>query len=488
MRRSTSTKLEARRGSAGVARGLAALLALGTAGFGPGCAGGGHELQGPDGGLGGDAAGPRDGRAESPTDGAAPADSATCGGGNTNASGEVQVCEGAADTPSLIDALPPCTLPDVPSCTDARCVPSSLLPAGTDPGDLADCGDGSGGTGKCVPNAFVSTQGRFLLSTCEAIGGLEGRCLSTCVPEVAAQSAVLEQSICPDGWLCTPCTDPITGESTGACTQGCDPGPGAGGGCGDGGAPDAQVMPPAGCCGDLGVCLDAALVPEANRAQLGTDTCAAPKLCVPTTLTDPSAKPVACRAVFGLDAEGRCLPACLPDIAAQADSLEQATCDDGYLCAPCYDPRTGEDTEACRINGDAPSEPPKTFAPCCSSAGLCIPPETATEADRMSLSQEDCAAGLLCAPAGAVADPTGFAFASCTTAPNTIDLFGFTVDIGSKPGACVNKCFIPDDDEFLLQIQSLLGSSDPDNPCTGDNEICAPCENPLDGTDTGACR
>src|SRR5262249_23008199 len=153
----------------------------------------------------------------------------------------------------------------------------------------------------------------------------------------------LPASTCTAGHLCAPCYDPISGADTQACHVSNDPGP----------QNPPFTFPK--CCSSKGTCVPSAEVPTAEQSQLGTDTCPADAnnyLCAPTEFTTPGGfVPPSCRA-FGTDGEGRCLAACLPSIAAQASRLSQGSCSTGQLCAPCYDPLTGADTQACHISND----------------------------------------------------------------------------------------------------------------------------------------
>ena len=112
------------------------------------------------------------------------------------------------------------------------------------------------------------------------------------------------------------------------------------------------------CCGELGSCVSELYLSSTVKQHLGHDRCLAPMLCVPTAwLQDPTSPPSSCRAAG--DVEGRCLPACLPQVAARATELDQDRCAAAHLCVPCYDPATGEDTQACRVEPDpGPAEPP----------------------------------------------------------------------------------------------------------------------------------
>jgi hypothetical protein len=109
-------------------------------------------------------------------------------------------------------------------------------------------------------------------------------------------------------------------------------------------------------CGD-GRCLAKAAVPEDARDLLAP--CVnADELCVPGPFIAAAGSFLVeeCRSVG--DTEGRCLSLCIPQVADQADFLPQTTCADTERCAPCYDPRTGEDTGACNQGCDTgPTEP-----------------------------------------------------------------------------------------------------------------------------------
>ena len=112
------------------------------------------------------------------------------------------------------------------------------------------------------------------------------------------------------------------------------------------------------CCAGLGTWVLEGFVSQPLAARLPRADCQDSLLCVPTAwLLDPTRGPDSCRAQG--DLEGRCLPACLPEVFAFAERLQQGSCQAGSLCKPCYDPLTGEDTEACHIEPDlGPSEPP----------------------------------------------------------------------------------------------------------------------------------
>jgi hypothetical protein len=234
--------------------------------------------------------------------------------------------------PPLLD---PSTLPLCPSyvCDNgtSHCIPKGLVP--TDMHSLVEeCNDES----FCVPDPFIETGGNWVPPTCTAVMGLEGRCVSSCIPMVAAQADFLKQDICSEGELCAPCWDPINEQPSGACELSCDPG-----------STEAPPDPFQSCCpnGD-GSCVPAELVPAANQGSLAQDTCPeSSQLCVPNEMLGAPLDPAPCApALFwqllGID-DGACVHNCVDAV----KGLGQGDCPSGYNCAPCE--AMGEPTGAC---------------------------------------------------------------------------------------------------------------------------------------------
>jgi hypothetical protein len=351
------------------------------------------------------------------------------------------------ETPLDTSRFPKCS-PEVCPAQDSVCFPITTLRAIASQETinvLADCD----ATSKCVPIELASAAGRSLLTPCRSVNGVEGRCTSTCVPQVAQQVSLLPKDVCTGSDLCAPCYDPRTGEDTLACRQGCDPGPSEG--------PKTFDK----CCSDRGLCVPPELA-AAQAKNLNQDTCGAGTLCAPSELTDPTFKAVACDSIDG--AEGRCISTCVGGaVAKQRDRLPTAGCGMDQLCAPCFDPITGEDTGACTVNGDKPAQPAQTFARCCGESngqpvGVCVSPELAG-GQAMALRREMCAEGKLCAPIAKASDPA-FTFQTCSS------LLG--------DGVCVNAC-IPDPTQAALLSRASCAQG----------ELCAPCN--LLGSPTGAC-
>lgn len=162
---------------------------------------------------------------------------------------------------------------------------------------------------------------------------------------------------------------------------------------------------------DLGMCGPGEIERARGRCvddnQLGADQLSLLAPCgngyshcvpIPLLVGDGRARPPVCTSIRG--AEGRCLSICVPQIAHQADQLPQDVCGDGELCAPCYDPVTGESTEACETSScDAPVEPPQTFERCCENRAVCVPSSIVPESQRGQLERKTCPLDDdLCAP------------------------------------------------------------------------------------------
>ena len=351
------------------------------------------------------------------------------------------------EMPLDVSRFPKCSEEICPA-QDSVCFPISTLRAIASQETinlLADCDPMT----KCVPVELASAAGRSLLTKCKSINGVEGRCTSTCVPQVAQQISLLPKDVCTGSDLCAPCYDPRTGEDTLACRQGCDPGP----------TEEPKTFDK--CCSDRGLCVPPELA-ASQAKNLNQDTCATGTLCAPTELTDPTFKAKMCASIDG--AEGRCISTCVGGaVAKQRDRLPTAGCGMDELCAPCFDPITGEDTGACTVNGDMPQNPAQTFARCCGESGgepvgVCVSPELAG-GQAMALRRESCAEGKLCAPIAKAEDPA-FEFQTCNS------LLG--------AGVCVNAC-IPDPTQAALLSRAGCAQG----------ELCAPCD--LLGSPTGAC-
>lgn len=327
------------------------------------------------------------------------------------------------------------------------------------------------GAGRCLPDDLVSAEQRSALGPdscasarscvpqklidgvapahCSSVAGAEGRCLPSCLPLIRARLDKLPKSVCADNERCAPCFDILTGEATGACSLPGDVGP------------TRPAKAASTCCDGAGVCLPSDVVTEDEAGDLPRDTCADAELCVPRAAA-AGVGPASCPAVQGF--EGRCLPECLPVVAAQGERVSPSSCGAAERCVPCFDPISAEATGACSGPGDpGPAEPPGVFAHCCSldgaDRGRCIPQELVAESERSLLSPESCPSDTLCVPEE-LATPEG-SLSRC--------------DSLGTAGACVPSCLLSD-----LQLALVLQGS-----CKS-WQRCIPCSDLGDAS--GACN
>lgn len=330
------------------------------------------------------------------------------------------------------------------------CYDESLLP----PQDAELLGSGGcrpAAQRVCVPDAYADPTG-FELQLCRSIAGAEGRCIPDCNDDPAL--AVMPRDLCDPQHRCAPCYDPFTGEDSGFCTLSNDRGP----------REPALVFDR--CCTATGTCVPASLLPEQQAELLGTDSCEAADLCLPDALLDPAGPLLlSCRGTAEL--EGRCLPACLPLVAASGELLSQGDCEDTEACVPCFDPLSGSATGVCSLSpGDEPAEPPAPFPRCCdiggSPEGYCIPVDALPEQAAASLPQESCPdAAQRCVLQTSIEDPLA-PLPTCST------LLG-------NEGRCLRECLVQPG------LAGLLSQRD----CVA-NDLCVPCS--IFGTPTGVCE
>lgn len=231
--------------------------------------------------------------------------------------------------------IEPTTFPAC-QCAASHCVPSALVPAEMS-SRLADCT--SGGAGKCVPDNLISSGGQFIAKTCKSVGGNEGRCLSTCLPDVAGQAAMLPHDVCAADETCAPCWNPLDGKETGACKLSCDPGP------------TTTYKPLPKCCSSKGTCVPKSAVPESSAKQLKTDGCPETEamLCAPDTFLNKTwvRRECSAKTLLGDAGKGVCLPDCINGLGFPL--LKGSGCGDGEKCAPCLNPLTKAPTGACEL-------------------------------------------------------------------------------------------------------------------------------------------
>lgn len=254
---------------------------------------------------------------------------------------------------------------------------------------------------------------------------------------------------------------------------------------------DPEKLPKCACAkGGKARCVPKDKVPGAVSAQLETCTEGGAGVCVPDTLVKSGgAAPPTCQSAFG---EGRCMSLCVPEVAQNASLLNRGegdTCAEDERCVPCTNPlKNGEPTGVCEIGKPPPAEcttapsstppgsgqpavacpytgPPivdvQTF-PSCGDGARCVPASIVPAESAAKL--KTCASGV-CAPEKSIAAGGQYLPKSCKSVANA-------------EGRCLNVN-IPDVEK---QKASL-----PQDVCDQD-ERCTPCFNPLDGTETGACK
>ena len=308
---------------------------------------------------------------------------------------------------------------------------------------LAPC---SGG-GFCTPDTVIASADNFVPPSCVSIAGAEGRCVSTCLPWVAARAALLPKVGCAAGTVCAPCFDPLATDPTtptGACSLGCDvpSQPPTTLTCPWSGPPvlDPTTLPTCGCNGAH--CLPAAGVPVGVQSML--NTCAG-GFCTPDTIikSGGNGAAISCAPYAGVTtaAGGRCVSSCLP-VVAQNPTLETSSCATGTKCAPCADPFTGADTGACSLTAcDAPPAQPYKFPNCCVvsavAKGRCLPLSQIPASSQSNFAAQECAgldSDYLCVPNEMLPAPNATPGQACS-GTSLAHPTGYT---GTCMSACLN--------------------------------------------------
>jgi hypothetical protein len=250
------------------------------------------------------------------------------------------------------------------------------------------------------------------------------------------------------------------------------------------------------CCEDTGHWIPSDLVPESHASQLQ----ARPDndlLCVPDLfLLDPAYQPPTCESVAGF--EGRCASICAKRVQAELDFLPQDLCPEHERCAPCFDPRTQEDTQVCRLGFcDEPQEGPRGFEACGAAAGdaFCVPQDLVPDENRHLFDNKGCGSGCsnpdyLCVPrkimdAGVEFSPVECEVPMAGLVAFFVNLLSMEIDeLGDlseyQEGRCIPQC-IPD----ARDNGALFGQVTCDV-----HEYCLPCLDPRvpgEKVPTGAC-
>jgi hypothetical protein len=237
-------------------------------------------------------------------------------------------------------------------------------------------------------------------------------------------------------------------------------------------------------------CSNAACVPQNLITQFvsaSTDLsllaeCEPGVLCVPIDFiaTTGDFQTKNCQSLLG--AEGRCISTCIPLVGERVGQLPQADCAQGELCAPCYDPITGDDTQACNQGCDTgPTQAPVTFARCGNDdLGVCVPSNLVPPELAPLVPQDTCAAGELCAPELKAVDINAN-FQECTPTSDILTQINPPPGPNGQLGGCV-PAYLVDAQEPAPPEGAVLQDG-----CAA-GELCAPCNNPLNNNEpTGAC-
>ncbi|CAN5925787.1 hypothetical protein BH11MYX4_BH11MYX4_11700 [soil metagenome] len=253
---------------------------------------------------------------------------------------------------------------------------------------------------------------------------------------------------------------------------------------------DPSKYPKCACAtkGGAARCIPKAKVPANVSSQLEACTEGGAGVCVPDPLVKSGgAAPPTCKSPFG---EGRCMSLCVPEVAKNADLLgrgENDSCAADERCAPCLNPlKNNEPTGVCEIGKPvvacdpkagtpAPSPAPSlacpytgppvvdvTKFPSCGDGARCVPASLVPASSAAML--KPCATGL-CAPEKSIAAGGQYVPRTCAA-------------VAGAEGRCLNV--------NISQVEAQKAQLTRDT-CDA-SELCAPCFNPIDGKDTGACK
>lgn len=388
-----------------------------------------------------------------------------------------------------------------------RCVPGGLMGPFADTFEIAACAAGT----SCVPDALVATGTNVTLKKCKPVLGKtedEGRCFSTLAKDVVANFTMLKNATgeqCAAHEVCVPCVNVLKGNApTGVCfeptsakdckdnatsssgsSSGTPSGTSSSGGttvplaCPYVGPPviDVSVFPVAECGAGMR-CVPGELLASVD-VQKSLKACDNGGYCAPEKSVAAAGNyvPKTCVAIAG--AEGRCTNENVPGVAAQKAQLSKDTCDNGELCAPCFNPLDGQDSGACRTaKCDAPVQAPVLFKSCCQrgkvSKGKCVPTPLVAANLQSNLGTDNgkCTAGKeLCVASEAIAAGASYKGAACKGKGAFGAIFG-----KDYAGVCLSDCL---DFSFTESLGVAKGN------CKAD-ELCVPCKNPLTQQPTGA--
>jgi hypothetical protein len=146
--------------------------------------------------------------------------------------------------------------------------------------------------------------------------------------------------------------------------------------------------------------------------------------------------------------------------------LSQEDCPAQHVCAPCFDPFTGEASGACELGADSgPAHAPVVLDACCNSQARCVPKSLIPEEYSSQLATDSCdATHEACVPLS-MAQVERFVPQACVVAA-----------LGAE-GRCLSECL-----PAVAEQADLL-----EQDGCAEAHRCVPCFDPLSGEPTGAC-
>ncbi len=220
----------------------------------------------------------------------------------------------ACDSPIILP-----NLADLPACGDGKghCFPAEQTIF--DAENLEDCPSG----GSCLPDKYLTMNGKKATSCTFHINGKPGACVSLLLKDIAANKDALRQENCEPDERCAPCNHPIEGFDTKLCGE-LGPHEKA---C----ASEALNESPAEtCCHGMGVCMKTEDAPAESRDDMPRDVCPEEKVCAPAAMVDGKTK--TCD-VLGIP--GVCLDVCFAAMLRGTTQVTRADCGPTELCLPC---------------------------------------------------------------------------------------------------------------------------------------------------------
>ena len=219
--------------------------------------------------------------------------------------------------------------------------------------------------------------------------------------------------------------------------------------------------------------------------------CKGQSACVPEDLVREGTKIKLKDCTAVLNTPGKCFWPLAAQVIENYDLLKSATkdqCEGDQICAPCTDPRTQEDTGVCSLGGDAGGDckgdsETKSTSPKPSAAAC---PQVEPILEESAFKQDSCGSNMLCVDESLAGAERAKLLATCSAgvcAPKKSVLRGGNYvpktckSLAGAEGRCSNVG-VPD----VAAKKDLLPQADCD-----EDERCAPCFDPTDGKETGAC-